>query len=448
MLASLRFNPHRQLFFSTLTVLGLTLVAKLSGAFKEAVMANNLGASALMDQFVFAFMVATWPAAILSSVLTVALTPVLTKLQAAGSSNEKKRAQFMAQLCCAWTAFGTLLALLSWLCFPHLSPVAQAAGPKLAAAVGLVSFIACMTALVGTVLTSQGRQIGALLEGVPSLVLGGLMLSSLWSKADTLIYGMVLGMGLQLLWLLAAQARLQVSMSSQVRWAWPRPSAAWKEFFSGLGYVCAGYALMSAAAMIELYVASHQGEGSLASMNYASRVTALVTGLLATAVNRVAIVHFCSKDALQSNDWQNWAGVAATFTLMAALATAVLMAFAPQIVALLFERGQFTAQDTEIVARLLCWHISQLTPLLASVVLCAYLSAIAGFRTLFIACGLCFLAEMMTLMFGVNRWGLEAIAAAPMVGRVVMTGYLLFVLLRRRESQTWPVSVNTTTFPI
>ena len=447
MLASPSFNPHRQLIFSTLTVVGLTLVAKLSGAFKEAVMADGMGASALMDQFVFAFMVATWPAAVLTSVLTIALTPVLARLQPAAASGGKRQAQFLAQLWCAWTALGALLALAAWLSFPYLSPVAAAGGPKLAAAVGLVSFISCMTALVGTVLTSRGRQIGALLEGLPSLVLGGLMLSSVWAKADTLIYGLVLGTGLQLLWLLAANARLTVNLPGQAKWAWPQPSAAWKDFFSGLGYASAGYVLLSAAATIGLVVASRMGEGSLASLNYASRITALLTGLLATAVNRVAIVHFCGKNALDSNDWRNWGSVAAAFTLAAAVASAVLMVLAPQIVAGLFERGEFKAQETELVSRLLRWHVSQLTPFLASVVLCAYLSATGGFRTLFIACLLCFLAELMMVMVGVEIWGLDAIAAAPMVGRVAMTGYLLMALLMRRGSKPWPITTNSSTFP-
>jgi putative peptidoglycan lipid II flippase len=434
-------NLHRHLIHSTLAVLGLTLLAKLSGAFKEVVMASSLGTSALADQFVFAFLVATWPASMLASVLTIALTPVLTKLFATGATGNSQQTSFVAQLWCACICFAAAVALLSWLSFPYLSPVARAAGPQMGWAVGVVSFIACLSALAGTVLTSQGRQIGALLEGVPSLVLAVLLLLAVWQQADSLVYGMVLGMGLQLALLLAVQTR----SARPPRLQWPQAHAAWKAFFSGLGYVTAGYVLLAAAAMVGLYVASHLGQGSLASLNYASRITALMTGLLITAVNRVAIVHFCSQTASLGSPWRAWGGMVSVFTLTAAVASAVLVLLAPQIVALLFERGEFDNQETAVVARLVRWHISQLAPALACVVLSAYLSATGGFRTIFVGCLLCFLSETTSVLLGASLWGMDAIAAAPMLGRVVMLSYFLLILLRERDGSTAGSTVQAST---
>jgi putative peptidoglycan lipid II flippase len=423
-------NSHRQLIYSTLAVLGLALVAKFSGAFKEVVLANSLGTSALVDQFVFAFNVATWPAALLTSVLTIALTPVLAKLADRAQDSAQQKRQFISQLWGACIGLGLLVGVTLWLCFPYLSPVARAGGPKLAALVGLVSFLACMTALATVVVMAHGRQIGTLLEGVPSLTLGVFLLASLWQPADTLGYGLLLGMVLQLLLMLAVHTRYAVP----VRVALPATSRRWDQLFSGLGYASAGYALLAAAGMFEMYVASQFAEGSVASLGYAARITALVTGLLATAVNRVAIVHFCDAGQQRSGDkrhWRNWLGVLTAFTLTATLASVVLMIFAPEIIAFIFERGRFDAQATDAVTRLMRWHISQLGPYLATVVLGAYLSATGGFKSLFFGCALCFCSEVLLVLVTANTWGMDAVAAAPMVGRMVMFGYLLVAVLRQ-----------------
>jgi putative peptidoglycan lipid II flippase len=432
-------HPLHKLFHSTLVVLGLTLLARLSGAFKEVAVAHSLGTSALADQYVFAFIAATWVPSILVSVLTTALTPVLSKLWVANAESKRQLPGFLAQLWCACTAVATLLGLLTWLLFPYLSPVARAGGPTLAAAVGVVSFFSCLIALAGTLLVSQGRQIGAVLEGVPSLVLGGMLLVNLLPLADALIVGLVLGVGLQLLWLLLVQrpgpdrshtGSALKNARTALRQRWREHRAAWKDFFSGLGYVSAGYVLMLGAAALGMWVASRMGEGSLASLSYATRITVLVTGLLMTTVNRVTISHFCGQSTALSGHWREWVGIAGAFTLTAAAATALLAVLAPTIVAILFERGQFQAEQTAAVSLLVRWHISQLAPALACAVLSAYLAAMGGFKTIFMGSLWCAAAEVACVLLGVDAFGMQAIAAAPAVGRVVMLAYFLVVVLR------------------
>jgi putative peptidoglycan lipid II flippase len=437
----LRSSP--QLIFSTFAVLGLALVAKLSGALKEVMVAHSLGTDMVVDQFVFAFSVATWPAALLTSVLTIALTPLLAKLADQRHVSAENKQSFVAQVWGACVALGLVVAVTLWLCFPYLSPVAEAGGPKLAAMVGVVCFLSFFTALTTVVLMSLGRQVGTLLEGVPSLVLGMLLLIGLWQPADTLLRGVLIGLSLQVLLLFAAH----LHYAGPVRWAVPRPSPSWNQLFAGLGFSGAGFVLLAAAAMFELYVASHMAEGSVASLGYAARVTALVTGLLATTVNRVAIVHFCDTGATRISHWRTWAGVLTVFTLTAAAASVVLMVFAPEVVAFIFERGSFHAQATQSVTELMRWHISQLAPYLATVVLGAYLSATGDFKTFFIGCALCFCSELAVVLWGSDRWGMAAVAAAPMVGRTVMFGYFLFALLRKRAPQPVGSFVNTRTSP-
>jgi putative peptidoglycan lipid II flippase len=421
------FSRHRQLILGMLTVLGLSALAKLGGAFKEIVLAGRFGTSALMDQFIFGFTVASLPASLLSSILILSLTPVLSRFE---SSASKERADFFAQLWGACIALSLVLATVSWLIFPYLSPVASAGGAELAAMVGIVTFVFCLSALATAILVGMGRQIGSLLEGVPSIVLGSVVLSGIWSSEHLLVVGLVVGVVLQLLALSTAQWRY----AGPVRVALPVPSPHWKQLFSGLGFTSAGYGLLVLTMAVEINIASHFETGSAASLGYANRLTAMVIGLLLPAVNRVAVVHFCDARNRHVSPWQACASVLLPFVLVGLVVSAVMIFFAPDIVWLFYERGRFDAQATDAVSHLMRWHISQLAPSLAAAVLFSYLSATGGFRSIFFGCASAFVSEIVFAWWGSEVWGMDAVAAAPMVGRVVLVAYLVVVVRRKNAS--------------
>jgi putative peptidoglycan lipid II flippase len=415
---------YRPLMVSTLTVLALSLLAKFSGAFKEIVLAKELGTSALMDQFVFAYYVASLPSALLGSVLTLSLTPVLSGFNAKDTAGKRR---FVAQVWGACLVFGLVTAALLGWAFPLLSPVASAGGNQLAAVVAVVTFVTTLSTLATALLICHGKQIGTLLEGVPSLVLGCCLLTAVAVSSERLFFALVLGIVLQLLALVSAYGRLV----GPLQIALPTASPSWRQLSSGLGYAAAGYALLTLALVAEAQIASHLATGSVASLGYATRITALITGLLLTAVNRVAIVHFCDTRGKFTSHWQACSRVLAGFAGAAALASIVIIVFAPEIVSLFYQRGRFDAMASHTVSQLTRWHIAQLAPSVAAAVLGAYLSATGGFRAIFVACAACFSAEILFAYFGAQQWGLDALAAAPMVGRTVMFACMLLAILRK-----------------
>jgi putative peptidoglycan lipid II flippase len=423
---------------STLTVLGLSLLAKFSGAFKEVVLAKELGTSALMDQFVFAYYVASLPSALLGSVLTLSLTPVLSGFNAYDSATKQR---FVAQVWGACLVFGLVAAaLLGWV-FPLLSPVARAGGSRLAAVVAVVTFVTTLSTLATALLICHGKQIGTLLDGVPSLVLACCLLAAVAVSSELLFFALVLGIVLQLLALVSAYGRLV----GPLQIALPAVSPHWRQLSSGFGFAGAGYTLLTLALVVEAEIASHLATGSVASLGYATRITALITGLLLTAVNRVAIVHFCDNRGKYGSHWQACSMVLAGFAGAAALASIVIVVFAPEIVSLFYQHGRFDALASQTVSQLTRWHIAQLAPSVAASVLGAYLSASGGFRAIFVACTACFAAEIGFAYFGAQQWGLDALAAAPMVGRTVMFACMLWTILRRPSPVFVPSTSATAT---
>jgi putative peptidoglycan lipid II flippase len=425
---------HRHLLTSTLTVLALSLLAKCSGAFKEIVLAKELGTTALMDQFVFAYYVASLPSALLGSVLTLALTPVLSGFNADDQAGKQR---FIAQIWGTCLFIGVVMGVLLGGVFPLLSPVAQAGGSQLAAVVAVVTFVTTLSTLATGLLICHGKQIGALLDGVPSLVLASCLLTAAVVSSERLFFALVLGIVLQLVSLVLAYRRL-VGPVHIVR---PAASPHWRRLSSGLGFATAGYALLTLALVIETEIASHLASGSVASLGYATRITALISGLLLTAVNRVTVVHFCDTRGKFTSHWKACSGVLLGFTGAAALASLVVIVWAPEIVSLFYERGRFDATASHTVSHVTRWHIAQLAPSVAAAVLGAYLSATGGFRAIFVACATGFAAEIAFAYFGAQRWELDALAAAPMVGRSVMFACMLWAILR----QPSPAFVPSTT---
>ena len=447
----------RPLWTGALLVVALSLAARCSGAFKEIVLANVVGTSALADQFAFAFAVATWPAALMMSVLTITLTPLLAQDQISSAANSADSSHpsspapgqtrdrdpglrhFSAQLVLVSTAFALLVAVLVWLGYPLLAPASHtntATSANFALAAAGLGAVSLMAAVYTVLLMGRGQQIGTLLEGLPSLVLAllllGLALVPNASVLTVLLWAPLLGAALQLALLVVARRRSSGPLPLSLPLVGAQGSLAavsWRQLAMGAGYTVAGYAVMSTAPMFELASAGRFEEGSVASLGYASRVTALVAGLMVTVINRVAITHFCQPGA-------NWRRVTLMFSGAALLVSVALALCAEPIVALLYQHGEFTAQAAHVVSGLMRWHLSQLGPCVASVMLCAYLAAHGRMREIFVACLLCFAGRVLCASVGAAHWGLSAVASAATAGYLAQLVYLLFVMLAPNARST------------
>jgi putative peptidoglycan lipid II flippase len=118
-------------------------------------------------------------------------------------------------------------------------------------------------------------------------------------------------------------------------------------------------------------LASHAGEGSIAWMNYATTLIQFPLGLVATAIS-VAILPTLSRQSQEAINSEQAVTVNRAFltTLAHGLklvlmlmipATIGLFVLAQPIVALVFQHGEFTAQDTAATAQILRFYLFGLT---------------------------------------------------------------------------------------
>ena len=149
----------------------------------------------------------------------------------------------------------------------------------------------------------------------------------------------------------------------------------------------AGQALLSVGTVVDQVFAAHIGAGSIATLSYANRIVALVLGLGATVVSRATLPVFSQAHAKGSprvsRMAMHWA------QLLFGLGVAALIVswwLAPMGVRILFERGAFTARDTQAVAEVLRYALFQVPFFFSGLVFVSFISSKHNYNSLAV-CG-------------------------------------------------------------
>lgn len=120
----------------------------------------------------------------------------------------------------------------------------------------------------------------------------------------------------------------------------------------GAGVLLGGTFVLSFTPMIEQGLASGLSEGTVAAMGYAFKLPGMINGILVTSVGVTVLPYFAEMlargdDAACRRAFRNYALALLTGGIVLALIT---MALSEPLVALVFQRGAFQAEDTRIVA--------------------------------------------------------------------------------------------------
>lgn len=180
--------------------------------------------------------------------------------------------------------------------------------------------------------------------------------------------------------------------------------------------------------LIERYLASGLPSGAISHLNYAQKIAQLPMSL----ASMVCVVTFpVVAQALAEGDLRRARDRVERDLLLVAslvlLGAAVVVACAPQIVQLLFQRGAFTAQDTAATASVMrVYAAGLLGQTLVGVLVRSYFAA--G-RTTWFPLGTMGVGALATVLVGawaVGPWGACGIAAANATG-ITLTALLLLL---------------------
>ena len=357
---------HQRIFKGAFRVAVFLLLGKAAGAVKEMAVAYRYGVSDSVDAYQFTMTMATWLPVTIVGVLSVVLIPVLVRLRRADSV---EREDFIRELQGWVLAAGIALALLTWLAWPYaldwlgqgLSPQVRGMTGDLLLAFAPVSALLLIAGISAARLRAHERHVNTLLDSVPAVAtLAWVMLAVSAEGVGPLLWGTLVGYAIQTVWLAWLAARADAGF-----WGWPRftlRSPHWPELMGAAGVMLIGQVAMSFVGPLDQYAAANLGANANATLGYASRLLSLILGIGAVSVGRAALPVLA--DVQSRGDGARARAMALKWSLLMVLAGAgaVVLGWllAPWGVSVLFQRGAFTAENTQAVAQVLRWGLLQL----------------------------------------------------------------------------------------
>lgn len=408
---------HKRIAAGFLWVSLFVLAGKLAGAAKEIAIAWRYGVGPSVDAYVFLYNVITWPVSVWLSVLTVVLVPLMVRTGKAEPMLLRPfRGEALGMTLCAGAALGVLvlvgigpLLATDWAGL-HGDALQQAlvmAGPlTLTIPLGLVA------ALFSVWMMASGRYGNTLLEAVPALgLLAALLLPAGWIT-NPLVWGTVAGFAMQVLGLALTLHRTGELAAP----AFSMRSPVWRGFWSSMGVLATGQFLSSLTLVVDQFFAAGLGAGALATLGYANRILALIQGMGALAIARSTLPVFSEARSQRGLDARavamRWAQLMFVGGLLAAVICAVA---APQIVGVLFQRGAFTADNTEAVARLFAYSLVQIPFYFASVVFASALGSAGWYASIALAGSVNLLSKLVCAWLLVQRYQLTGLVLSSAV---------------------------------
>ena len=358
---------HQRIFRGAFRVAVFLVLGKAAGAIKEMAVAYRYGISDAVDAYQFTMTMANWLPVTIVGVLGVVLIPVLVRLRRTGGH---ERDLFVRELQGAVLAGGLVLAALTALAWPWvlqwlgsgLSGPVAAMSTQLLYAFVPVTVLLLIAGISGARLRSHERHVNTLLDSMPAVTtLAWVMLAAVSADdVGPLLWGTLVGYAIQAAWLAWLAARADGGF-------WGAPllslrSPHWPELMSAAGVMLVGQVAMSFVGPLDQYTAANLGDNANATLGYASRLLSLLLGIGAVSVGRAALPVLA--DVQSRGDPARARSMALKWSVLmmgaGAAAVAIAWALAPWGVALLFERGAFTADNTQAVAQVLRWGLLQL----------------------------------------------------------------------------------------
>jgi len=432
---------HLRIFKGAFRVAVFLLLGKAAGAVKEMAVAYRYGVSDAVDAYQFTMTMATWLPVTIVGVLSVVLIPVLVRLRRA---EETERRLFIGELQGWVAAAGVALALLTWFAWPQvlgmlgqgLSAQVREMTGELLAAFAPVAALLLVAGISAARLRAQERHVNTLLDSVPAVAtLAWVMLAASADGVGPLLWGTLVGYAIQTVWLAWLAARADGGF-----WGAPRLSLRsphWPELMSAAGVMLIGQVAMSFVGPLDQYAAANLGANANATLGYASRLLSLLLGIGAVSVGRAALPVLADVQARGDTGRARVMALKWSVLMVAAGGGAVVLGWvlAPWGVSVLFERGAFTAENTQAVAHVLRWGLLQLPFYFGVLILVQLLASQNRYRIMSaIAVGNFLLKAALNPLLAA-RMGAAGIMLATSLMYLLSFACYLLVALRKAETK-------------
>lgn len=364
-----------------------SIAVKLASMVKEITVAKWFGRGDAVDAFLIAFLVPSFFVSVVSGSFEAALIPTYIQIR----ENEGK--ENSQQLFSSVMTFSVFLLIVVSIPLAILAPyylplLASGFSPEkfqltlhLTYTLLPVLVVSGLVTVWSSVLNAGERF--ALPAWSPILVpLSAVVFlycfGSTWG-IYALAVGTVAGTGLNAALLAFGLKKQDISL----KFGWNLDPAL-KQVMGQYAPMVAGACLMSSTTVVDQSMAAMLPAGSVAALGYGYKVIALYTGLVTMALSTSVLPYFSRQVA--TGDHQGIAHTFNTFLVLclwiAVPAASFIYIFSAPLVHLLFQRGAFTAADTQVVAQVQAFFSFMLPTYTVGILGVKFVSAKLGNRIL------------------------------------------------------------------
>jgi putative peptidoglycan lipid II flippase len=356
----------RSIFAAIITVGGLTLGVKVIAALKETVVARQFGASDNLDAFLIAYLLPMFAINVVSGSFNSSLIPTYIQVQ---EQEGERAAQQLVSSAMVWSL--VLLIALTATMGLGASQILRALGSGFDADKLALTRTLFYILLASLPFSGVFAVWGAVLNAHERFALAAMtpMLTSFAVMTAVFLFGATLGIYAFAIAIIVGSLLEGAILATGLRRhgipivpRWHGFSPAMKQVMKQYAPMIAGASIMSGSSLVDQSMAAFLGPGSVSILNYGNKISAVVTGVGATAVSTVVLPHFSRLVA--ANDWKAAKRTLKSYTSLILLATIpatlILIAFSHTLTGLIFQRGAFTASDTEQVAAVQSMYLLQL----------------------------------------------------------------------------------------
>lgn len=408
------------------------VLGRVAGLAKEMAIAHRYGIGGTVDIYVFVFVIISWIPVVFQSIGQSVLVPLFGKLDA------QKRQLFFSELLVVTFALGAVLCLVLVHSAHHLinflapgfSTEMQSLAVGFTRTIAPAAILLLMITVLSSELLSRERHSNTLAEVVPAIVL--FIFVVIWPQdrpsLEPFAIGILVGLGLHLLVLLyISRPRLPRGMFSK-----KSRNSAWSDMRSSMSILALGALVLGVAKPVDQIMAARLGEGAVSQLSFAVRILALGIGLGTTMVTRALLPVLSDKANSVASRFviaRQW-----TALMLVASSMGIVLAwwFTPAFVAVIFERGAFTGDDTLAVAGIVRFGLLQVPFILSGMVIVQLFASMQEYRVIAVSGAVGAAIKMMAIIPMVTFFGIQGIVLSSTLMYAGTFGYLIFRYKKRR----------------
>ncbi|MGZ6364371.1 MAG: murein biosynthesis integral membrane protein MurJ [Ktedonobacteraceae bacterium] len=429
-------SANKYIFRALLSIASAALLIRMMGMLNQVVVSARFGAGATMDAYFVASTLPVLLAQLFGSSVESSVIPIYSRVRAKG---RKEQASILFSSLLNILIIGSVLIVVLMLIFrqpllrlsaPGLTPSTAAQAANLAFFIFPAFWLMVVIGFMECILNAEGQFGWPAYAGVLVPLTTAFLVLTFGKSLGVvmLCVGMVLGLCFQLSFFILRAKRAKIQYRPIIEWRNPEIISvviiAWPALLNAL--------ISQASPLIDQIFASYLTQGSISAINYALKIFSVPVGVILASVGR-AVLPYLSRQAA-NKDMKAFRETLRLYVWAVSIGTMLLTAFmivlAHPIVRILFQRGAFTAQDTNNTSITLIGFVIGLTPMGVGFILAKAFNALAKTRVLLLVTAFSIIANAFFDYVFSRLWQNFGIALSTSAV-YLCTSVILLVLLSR-----------------